>query len=140
MIKILKWFLLLLKAAVLRKAQLKVAFTKENNGRWYVDFPNWPLSHDNLEMVAGADDLLDILNNSTNHVSLEVFTTKPKEYDIELKKVHSALTKGAFYTVETPLEGWENPNAIRRKQLWLCPVTLTVLGHYPKQIYFNSIN
>ena len=139
MIKFLKWLWLLLKATILRKAQLKVSFTKESNGRWYVDFPNWPLSHDNLEMVAGADDLLDILNNGTNHVSLEVYTKKPKEYDVELMKVHSALTKGAFYTVETPLEEWENPNAMRRKQLWLCPVTLTVLGHYPKQIFFNKI-
>ena len=137
--KFLKWFWLLLKAMILHKADLKISFTKESNGRWYVDFPNWPLSHDNLEMVAGADDLLDILNNGTNHVSLEVYTKKPKECDVELMKVHSALTKGAFYTVETPLEGWENPNAIRRKQLWLCPVTFTVLGHYPKQIYFKIL-
>lgn len=139
MIKFIKWFWLLLKAMILHKAQLKVSFTKESNGRWYVDFPNWPLSHDNLEMVAGADDLLNLLNKGTNHVSLEVYTKKPKEFSLELKKVHSALTKGAFYTLETPLEGWEKPDALRRKQLWLCPVTLTVLGHYPQNIYFNEI-
>lgn len=138
--KFLKWFWLLLKAMILRKADIKVSFTKESNGRWYVDFPNWPLSHDNLEMVAGADDLLDILNNGTNHVSLQVYTKRPKDYDIELKKVHSALTKGAFYTVETPLNGWEKSNSVRRKQLWLCPVTLTVLGQYPQQIYLNKYN
>lgn len=141
--KILKWFWLLLKAMILRKVRLKVSFTKESNRRWYVDFPNWPLSHDNLEMVAGADDLLDLLNNGTNHVALRV-STKPlvkfksiKSY--ELKKVHSTLTKGAFYTLETYLEGWENPSSIRRKQLWLCPVTLTVLGQYPKEIYFEVL-
>ena len=108
--KYLKWFWLLLKATFLRNTQLKVSFTKEANRRWYVDFPNWPLQHYMLEMVAGADDLLDLLdeeNPTPNHVSLEVFTEKPQTYDIELKKVHSALTKGAFYTVETPLEGWE---------------------------------
>lgn len=138
--KFLKWFWLLLKAMILRKADIKVSFTKESNGRWYVDFQNWPLSHDNLEMVAGADDLLDILNNGTNHVSLQVYTKRPKEYDIELKKVHSALTKGAFYTLETPLNGWEKSNSVRRKQLWLCPVTLTVLGQYPQQIYLNKYN
>lgn len=137
--KFLKWFWLLLKAMILRKADIKVSFTKESNGRWYVDFQNWPLSHDNLEMVAGADDLLDILNNGTNHVSLQVYTKRPKDYDIELKKVHSALTKGAFYTVETPLNGWEKSNSVRRKQLWLCPVTLTVLGQYPQQIFFKQI-
>ena len=137
--KYLKWFWLLLKTMILRKSQLKVSFIKESDRRWYVDFPNWPLSHDNLEMVAGADDLLDILNNGTNYVSLQVYTKRPKEYDIELKKVHSALTKGAFYTVETSLKEWENPNSIRRKQLWLCPVTLTVLGQYPQQIFFKQI-
>lgn len=138
-ISVLKWFRLLLKAMILRRSQLKVSFTKEANGRWYVDFPNWPLSHDNLEMVAGADDLLNLLNDGTNHVSLLVSTTKTK-HDIELKKVHSALTKGAFYTVETPLKGWGRPNSLRRKQLWLCPVTLTVLGQYPSHIYFKQIN
>ena len=115
--KIFKWFWLLLKATILRKAHLKISFTKEANERWYVDFPNWPLSHDNLEMVAGADDLLNLLNEENptpNHVSLEVFMKNPKEFDIKLKKVHSALTKGAFYIVETPLVGWENQKSIRR--------------------------
>lgn len=139
MIKFLKWFWLLFKAMILRKSQLKVSFTKENNNRWYVDFPNWPLSHDNLEMVAGADDLLDLLNDGSNHILLQVSTSEFK-HDIKLKKVKSGLTKGAFYIVETPLKGWENPNSIRRKQLWLCPVTLTVLGHYPSRIYFRVLN
>jgi len=137
--KIFKWFWLLLKATILRKSQLNVSFTKESDDRWYVDFPNWPLEHSQLMMVAGADDLLDLLNNGSNHVSLLVSTSKI-ECGIKLKKVKSALTKGAFYVVESPLEGWERPSSIRRKQLWLCPVTLTVLGYYPKQIYFAILN
>ena len=136
---LLKGLKIISSALLNKKDEYKIKFNHESDGKWYVDFPNWPLSHDNLEMVAGADDLLDILNNGTNHVSLEVYTNRPKEYDIELKKVHSALTKGAFYTVETSLKGWENPNSIRRKQLWLCPVTLTVLGQYPQQIFFKQI-
>jgi hypothetical protein len=137
LMKYLKYFWLLLKAIILRKSQLEVSFTKESNERWYVDFPNWPLYHSMLEMVAGADDLLNLLNSGSNHISLTVHTTKPRKYDIELKKVKSSLTKGAFYIVETPFKGWERPNSIRRKQLWLCPVTLTVLGQYPKQIWLE---
>ena len=137
--KILKWFWLLLKAVILHKSQLTVSFTKESNGRWYVDFPNWPLSHDNLEMVAGADDLLDLLNDGSDHVSLKISSSEIA-HDIKLKKVHSALTEGAFYVVETPLKGWEKPNSIRRKQLWLCPVTLTVVGYYPEHIYIKQLN
>lgn len=135
--KILKWLFILVKAVILHKTTLDVSFTKELDERWYVDFPNWPLSHDNLEMVAGADDLLDLLNDDSNHVHLKV-STKYFDKSIKLKKVKSALTKGAFYVVETPLKGWENSNSIRKKQLWLCPVTLTVLGHYPKYIYFKK--
>lgn len=134
--KILKWFFILVKATILRKATYTVSFTKESNGRWYVDFPNWPLSHANLEMVAGADDLLNLLNKGTDHVQVEV--TLNQENGIHLTKVHSALTKGAFYTVDG-IQGWENPNAIRRKQLWLCPVTLTVLGHYPKHMTITKV-
>lgn len=135
--KIIKWFCILLKAIVLHKTNLNISFTKDDENKWYVDFPNWPLSQDNLEMVAGADDLLDLLNDGSNHVSLEVSINEITK-GIKLKKVKSALTKGAFYIVETPLKEWENPNSIRRKQLWLCPVTLTVLGRYPKYIYFKK--
>ncbi len=134
--KLIKWFLLLLKAVVLREATYQLSFTKEPTGRWYVDFPNWPLSHDMLEMVAGADDMLDLLNDGSNHVKLGV-SLRPID-GIKLTKVHSALTKGAFYTAEG-IVGWERPGALRHKQLWLSPVTLTVLGHYPKNIYFNKL-
>lgn len=127
----IKWFFILLKAAILRKATYIVSFTKERNNRWYVDFPNWPLSHDHLEMVAGADDLLDILNDGSDHVKLMV-STKEMERCIVLNKEKSGLTKGAFYTVETRLRDWAP-----KKKLWLCPVTLTVLGHYPQKIYFK---
>ena len=133
--KYLRWLFILIKATIFRKAIFIVSFTKEANDKWYVDFPNWPLSHDNLEMVAGADDLLDILNDDTDHVRVEV---KLKQAEgIQLTKVHSALTKGAFYTVDG-VRGWENPYTIRRKQLWLCPVTLTVLGHYPKHLTITT--
>lgn len=131
MIALFKWFWLLLKAMILRKTNLVVSFTREEDDRWYVDFPNWPLSHDHLEMVAGADDLLDILNDGTDHVKLMVSTTE-MERSIVLNKEKSALTKGAFYTIETRLRDWAP-----KKKLWLCPVTLTVLGHYPQKIYFK---
>ena len=138
MFNLFKWLWLLLKAMTLRKSSLTVSFTKEANHRWYVDFPGWPLSHDNLEMVAGADDLLDLLNDGSNHVTLQV-STNEGEHDLKLEKVHSALVRGAFYTLATPLEGWGTPNALRKKQLWLCPVTLCVLGQYPKRLYVRRL-
>lgn len=120
----------ILKALIFRRKQYDVSFTKESNGRWYVDFPGWPLSHDNLEMVAGADDLLDYLNDGSNHVKIHVEISKINKTTAEIKLVkdYSKLTRGAFYNVE---------NGGRTKRLWLCPVTLCVLGRYPKYIYMN---
>ena len=34
-------------------------FNKEADGDWYIHFPNYPFSHHNLLMVAGADLLCE---------------------------------------------------------------------------------
>ncbi len=41
--------------------KMTLSFVCEKNGNWYVDLPYWPGLHRNLQMVAGADDLLDRL-------------------------------------------------------------------------------
>ena len=41
-----------------------------------------------------------------------------------------SLTGGSFYTV-TELPGFE-------RDIWLCPVTLFVLGRYPKYLYIKK--
>ena len=133
--KYLKWIFLLIKATILRKATYYVSFSKEADKKWYVDFPNWPLAHYHLMMVAGADTLLEILHNGTNHVSLKVdISNKDKDIPntIKLFKTDSTITGGAYYKLKTPLKDWN------RKDLWLCPVTLAVLGQYPKYIFIKK--
>ena len=133
--KYIKWIWLIIKA-IFKKPSI-VSFTKEADKKWYVDFPNWPLSHYHLMMVAGADTLLEILNNGTNHVSLKVnISNKNKDVlnTIKLVKTSSTLTGGAYYKLETPIKDWN------RKDLWLCPVTLAVLGKYPNYIYIKKIS
>lgn len=121
----------ILKALFFRRKEYDVSFTKEENGRWYVDFPGWPLSHDNLEMVAGADDLLDYLSMGHRHIQLRVRVSNNDipSTGVKLTKDHSRLTQGAFYNVV---------NGGRTKRLWLCPVTLCVLGRYPKYIIIET--
>ena len=120
----------ILSALIFRKKEYNISFTKEKNGRWYVDFPGWPLSHDNLEMVAGAEDLLDYVSMGHHHISIRVKASDKNisTSGIKLTKDYSRLTRGSFYNVE---------NGGRTKRLWLCPVTLCVLGHYPKYIYIE---
>ena len=100
---------------------------------WYIDMP-WPGDRYTLAMVAGSDKLLSFLDiNKTNRVNLEVRISKEQlelsDY-IELQQTASRLTSGAFYDVYN-LEGFN-------RDIWICPVTLCVLGHYPKYIYIKQ--
>ena len=100
---------------------------------WYIDMP-WPGDRYNLAMVAGSDKLLAFLDKEkTNRVNLEVRISKKKlnlPNFIELQQTASQLTKGAFYNVNN-LIGF-------KREIWICPVTLCVLGHYPKWIYIKA--
>ena len=46
-----------------KKSEYQLKFNHEEDGCWYVDFPNWPFEHHNLMMVAGADELCAFLSD-----------------------------------------------------------------------------
>lgn len=140
--QLLSWAKTLASSTFGRKSSYTISFEQDPDDRWYVVFPGWPLDRSHLEMVAGADDMLTLLDTDHKHrVTITVIPAKQKETHegyIELTCKRSSLTGGATYTA-AGLEGWDtNPNAIREKTLWLCPVTLCVLGHYPKYIYIKK--
>ena len=98
-----------------------------------MDFPNWPFDHHNLLMVAGADKLCAFL--SDDDVTSEILV-RPSSKRLQLEgyaeliqKDHS-LTGGSTYEVRD-LEGFH-------RDIWLCPVTLFVLGKYPKYMYIKK--
>jgi len=117
----------------------RLAFNKEANERWYIDLPSWTGSHANLQMVAGADDLLDFLLKKNNRVEAEVVKSDEPipELDADERffrcdRIDTSVFSGATYTVNG-LDGFN-------KTMWICPVTLFVLGEYPKYIYISQIN
>lgn len=118
-----------------KKHEYQIKFNHEADGLWYVDFPNWPFDHHNLLMVAGADKLCAFL--SDDDVTTEVLVRPSKKrlqlegYAELVQKDHS-LTGGSTYEVRD-LEGFD-------RDIWLCPVTLFVLGHYPKYMYVKKVS
>ncbi len=114
-----------------------VSFTKEN-GTWYVDYPEWKGSKANLSMVAGADTMLDALTKKS-HIALRVVDSKchvpgyEKDGFIELERVSKDMF-GSYYRCSDNIIGFNDKN--KDSVLYLCPVTLSVLGYYPKYIYF----
>ena len=116
-----------------RRNEYQLQFNHEEDGKWYVDFPGWPFDHHNLMMVAGADALCGFLSDDDRFAHISVIpSNKPLDkpgYACLIQGEHS-LTGGSIYNV-TALPGFE-------REIWLCPVTLFVLGRYPKYIYIKK--
>lgn len=143
--------LTLVKNLILRKSKHKLHFIAKTNKQghkyWYYDFKWWGFNQEYLLMVAGADQLCEYYANKQNQVTVQVYcSNKPNP---KLKTTHDELiaeilphnTKlldkylwGRTYNI-TPNQN--NGNNI--KQMWICPVTLFVLGKYPKYLYVKKL-
>lgn len=113
----------------------KLTFVQDPDERWYIDMP-WDGNRANLEMVAEADDLLSFLDTEGNHsVTLHVVPSETPlnvEDHIELRLLDKSLTGGSHYDA-TDFRGFGIP------RIWICPVTLCVLGRYPKYLYVKKV-
>lgn len=116
-----------------KKSEYALQFNHEADGCWYIDFPGWPFDHHNLMMVAGADDLCAHLSDDGLETRVCVRPTSKREKHegyAELRRLDHSLTGGAHYEVRG-IDGF-------KKKIWLCPVTLFVLGKYPAYIYLKK--
>lgn len=116
-----------------KKKEYNLQFNHEEDGKWYIDFPNWPFDHHNLLMVAGADDLCAFLSDDDKFTYVSVIPAKKREEHegyFELEQLDKGLTSGSTYQVNG-LDGFTS-------KIWICPVTLFVLGEYPKYIYIKK--
>ena len=123
------WILCKVRAYTLFRKSLKVSF-KRVRGAWYCDIPGWPqIYFPNAVMVGDASLLIQEQAGEEDYVTFQVaFGNKYKAHPgcVTLSQKHSSLTGGAYYY------GGE-----RFSNVWLCPVTLFVLGQYPNFIYFR---
>ena len=104
-------------------------FEKDIDGRWYAVIPNWDGNRDDLEMVMGADTMLDILAQGDDR--LVVFmSNQPFENPAMTLTFHKEEYDGAWYHL--------NGNIVENlKEIWLCSVTKFVFGSYPQTLYLR---
>ena len=69
----------LVKSVLNKKREYQIQFNKEKDGCWYVNFPHWPFSHDNLAMVSGADKMLELLSDGDLFVRVSVIPAKKQD-------------------------------------------------------------
>ena len=124
-----KLFATLVKAMIksLSTRQYVLTFEKESDNLWYIKTP-WAGHHHNLQMVAGANHLLETFKSRL--VTVRVSYKQKESTDICLTRQYYRIFGGATYKVSN-LEGFT-------KEVWICPVTLFVLGKYPKRIYVSN--
>jgi hypothetical protein len=125
-----------------KRTKKSFTFKKETDGNWYVVLEGYPGSKSDLQMVARADEMLQLVANESNEVTLEIskrnFKNASKLYYIKPGTASIGNTdenSGAWYFLET-LEGKDFFNA-----MWLCNVTLYVFesDKFPKSIYIKKI-
>lgn len=122
------------KSILGKKKEYHLQFNHEEDGLWYIDFPSWKFDHHNLLMVNGADELCAFLSDDNKFTKVSVISSKERKEIkgyFELEQLSSGLTTGSTYKV----------NHLDRftRNIWICPVTLFVLGEYPKFIYVKKL-
>lgn len=107
-------------------------FYKTAFNKWYIDLPDWGGALDELEMVQGADTMLDKASGYTNECYLEMSDEPFEGADvIRLVSDLSDSVGGGDYLMES-YRGEDVNHA-----MWLCAVTEVVFGALPLVIYIG---
>ena len=121
--------------AMVGNGNYEVSFTKIGR-KWYCNVPGFPKElFDHTLMVGGASNYLEYYSRGENEIVATIRIAKEWEdkfyCGVRLYKVSSTSTGGAFY---------KDPSGNFGEELWICPVTLFLLGKYPKLIFIYKIN
>jgi hypothetical protein len=111
-------------------------FVHEEMG-WFIDLPEYLAQGGNkvdLQMVSGADTMLDIIAEKENEVILNIHTDPFDGSDeLVLTERCDPILGGGYYHMK---KFQNNPV---NKDLWLCEVTRFVFGNIPHRIYVKKI-
>jgi len=110
-------------------------FYKTEKDEWFVDLPEWEGSLEDLQMIQGADEWLNLLSNGEKEVELSL-ANEPFQHASFLTLIRLGeenLGGGANYF----LESYQNEKADLK--IWLCDVVGFIFGDYPQRIYFAVI-
>lgn len=105
-------------------------FGREPGSRWHIDMP-WDGNRANLEMVEGADRMLDALSSDRPYSTLNVELEEPEDGEYFTMEMEAHDEDGAFYNVKECLQ-FEGT-------VWLCNVVHEFFGNHPERIYCSVI-
>lgn len=110
---------------------MKLIFVKLT-GRWFADIEPWDYDRImDLQMVDGADTMLDELSIDGQTVTIEVLT-HDEDPEVTLAK-YDEDESGAYYYILS------DRYTIKTDTLWLCNVCKEIFGSHPDFIDFNLV-
>ena len=110
---------------------MEISFERFDNGRWYVVFPEYEGDQDDLEMVEGADRMLDALTEDGLYSTLNICLEEPSNGEYFTLEMEAHDEDGAFYNVINCLQ-FEGT-------VWLCNVVHEFFGNHLEQIFCSVI-
>lgn len=139
--------LTLIKNVIVRKTHYKLHFRYKFIGfkEWLYDWDRdhrfkWAFAEENLAMVSGADELCETFSNGKQYI--EVYIIAKSKYDKSISKDEYIVYKREKMSKGTLMERYANGatyrDIISLDTIWICPVTLFVLGRYPKYLYIKK--
>lgn len=151
MIKKIYTILVLIFNLIFRRKYYTLNFIAEIDPpikRWYYNFKYWGFDHANLEMVSGADKLCELYSNGKDEVTVEIIVSKKKQdlptqfYDEYVAQdiiIDGMTHQGDF--INSQLDKFLYGRTYQKDYttMWICPVTLFVLGRYPKYLYIKKV-
>lgn len=105
---------------------MRIDFVKLTN-KWFADIVNYPGNVMDLEMVCGADELLEEISQGKRQVTLNVMPDHFGKEDKYIYRLHEIDNEGATYFNS---EG---------RSIWLCNVTIFAFGDFPSILSFELI-
>lgn len=103
------------------------------HGKWFIDLPEWEGDKDDLEMVAGADRMLERIAGGKSELHLTIATKNFEGADkLVLLRVDEGEGGGYYF-----LEKYRGRYVMM--ELWLCYVTRFVFGEMPKELFIAKV-
>ena len=106
-----------------------IRFSRDiDSNAWFAEIPEWEGDRAELEMIIGADVLLDILAQGEESISIRMtdesqFQGTSRGFTLKFLRKEAG---GAFYQITDSHLDFE---------IWLCHVTEFVFDYLPKNIY-----
>ena len=134
--------LILLFNVLVRRKYYNLRFDAELHEhfkRWYYHFPMWGFDHSNLEMVSGADTLCEMYANQSGATAYVEIIASKKDLGDRIPFYDHYIATDELNDkplIDRIVLGRNYRGA--KGDFWICPVTLFVLGRYPKHLYIKK--